>query len=139
MAVIDTEFDAIVANEIAHLERTFPGAFDNIAVTIEQDARDGEGGIRLRRGETLLGLYEGVPRLERTYDEAWMLPDKITLFMGPICEEAEADGRPLDEVVRDVVWHEVAHALGLGERRARAAEKRRRSDGGRIGRSATRA
>ncbi len=81
----------------------------------------------MRRGFTLLGLYQGVPKIARSHGEPWMLPDKITLFTGPIIEEANQTGRPVRDVVRDVVWHEVAHALGLDEHRARAAEHRRKS------------
>jgi predicted Zn-dependent protease with MMP-like domain len=119
-------FEAEVAAELSRLESTFPGVLENVAVVLEPDVRrKTRRAVQLRRGETLLGLYEGIPKTDRSYGEPWMLPDKITLFMSPILNEAETEHRVLREVIRDVVWHEVAHALGLDEDRARAAEHRR--------------
>jgi predicted Zn-dependent protease with MMP-like domain len=125
---IDKEFESFVADALDELESAFPTALENVAVVVETDVRrKTRDEIRLRRGVTLLGLYQGVPKIERSYGEPWMLPDKITLFIAPIADEAEHSGRPVRDVVRDVVWHEVAHALGLDEHRARASEHRRRS------------
>ena len=126
---INVDFESFVAEALKHLEEAFPGVLENVAVVVEPDVRrKTRNEVGLRRGETLLGLYEGIPKSERTYEEIWMLPDKITLFMRPILDEADADGRSVREVVRDVVWHEVAHALGLDEDRAYDAEQRRRSE-----------
>lgn len=118
-------FESIVLDAMRELEAAFPDAFDNVAVCVEsRPGRRSRAAVGLTRHETLLGLYEGTPRSERTFTEEWMLPDKITLYLEPIVEEAEEDGREVKDVVREVVWHEVAHALGLEEDRARAAEGR---------------
>lgn len=62
----------------------------------------------------LLGLYEGIPRTERsTYN--LVLPDRITLFQRPI----EAMCQSPDEVaaqVRTTILHELAHHYGWGDR-----------------------
>lgn len=61
----------------------------------------------------LLGLYEGIPRTERsTYN--LVLPDRITLFQRPI----EAMCQSPDEVaaqVRTTILHELAHHYGWGD------------------------
>jgi predicted Zn-dependent protease with MMP-like domain len=61
----------------------------------------------------LLGLYSGVPRLERG-DDIPSLPDKITLFQRPIeaiCQSREEVGLEVMKTLR----HEVGHYLGMDE------------------------
>ncbi|MCI0479091.1 metallopeptidase family protein [Candidatus Uhrbacteria bacterium] len=118
-----------VERAIAGLEVSFPGILTNVAVCVE-DEPDEE--TRAEQGlgpdETLCGLYDGVPTTERSYEEGWMMPDKVTLYRLPILDEAEEDGRLIEDVIRDVIWHEVAHHVGLDEDRADAVERRRRMD-----------
>ena len=60
-----------------------------------------------------LGLYEGIPLKERTSDDV-SLPDRLTLFKGPIertCRTEEA----IESEVRLTVLHEVGHFFGLEE------------------------
>jgi predicted Zn-dependent protease with MMP-like domain len=69
-------------------------------------------------GETLLGLYEGIPLTERTSRYGLVLPDRITIYQGPI----EACCRGADEVrrkVRQVVMHELGHHFGISDERLR--------------------
>lgn len=121
------EFERHVAQALAEISADFPGVLDNVAVCIED--RCGhipKKAVKLQRGETLMGLYQGVPRTARSFNEIWMMPDKITLFIQPILAEADFVGRPSSSLIREVVWHEVGHLVGLDEKRARAAEERRR-------------
>ncbi|MFH1077776.1 MAG: metallopeptidase family protein [Patescibacteria group bacterium] len=119
-----------VERAVADLDVSFPGILKNVAVCVEDEPDEttlAEQG--LGPDETLLGLYDGIPTTERSYEEGWMMPDKVTLYLLPILDEAEEDGRPIEDVIRDVVWYEVAHHLGLDEDRADAVERRRRGDG----------
>jgi predicted Zn-dependent protease with MMP-like domain len=68
---------------------------------------------RLRPGETLLGLYEGVP-LTTGFDGNMMQPDIITVFQGPI-EEMCSTPDEVREQVRTTVVHEVAHYFGISD------------------------
>jgi len=121
------EFEDVVLDALDEIEDAFPGCLENVAVCIEERCgRIPKKAVKLRHGDTLMGLYEGVPHSERSYNEIWMMPDKITLFIQSILSEARALERPATDVIREVVWHEVGHLLGLDEKRARAAEKRRR-------------
>ena len=63
---------------------------------------------------TLYGLYEGIPLTERTsgYDRA--VPDRITLFYGPLIHDFPND-IDLDREVRNTVYHELAHYFGLDD------------------------
>jgi predicted Zn-dependent protease with MMP-like domain len=104
----------------------------NLAVLVEEEpseeARREEG---LAEGETLLGLYCGVPATERGDFYSGVLPDTITLYRLPLLEEAEAlfeekrapDFRgALHLAVRETLWHEIGHYFGLGEAEVHARE-----------------
>ena len=75
--------------------------------------------VGLRPGQTLFGLYQGVPRTQRTTAYNLVLPDKITIFRGPLLAHFGADAPRLREEIRRVVLHEIAHHFGLGEERLR--------------------
>lgn len=81
---------------------------------------------RLRKGETLLGLYEGVPLTRRTSHYGLVPPDKITLFQRPIEARFRNDDEVADEI-RRVVHHEIAHYFGISDARLRQLEKKKES------------
>jgi predicted Zn-dependent protease with MMP-like domain len=66
-------------------------------------------------GETVYGLYEGVPLTERGAGYYGFLPDKITIFRGPL--ERDFAAPALEEQVRITVVHEIAHYFGFDEER----------------------
>jgi predicted Zn-dependent protease with MMP-like domain len=83
--------------------------------TIEQRIRN-----NLHPNQTLLGLYEGVPLSERQ-GMPRVLPDKITLFKGPISRQVSTLAE-LEEQIRHVLWHEIAHYYGLNHEDIAAKE-----------------
>ncbi|MFC8504725.1 metallopeptidase family protein [Pedococcus sp. NPDC057267] len=65
----------------------------------------------------LLGVYEGVPLTER--GEAWAtgaLPDRITVFRGPLTRMCDTRDELVEEVAVTVV-HEIAHHFGIDDDR----------------------
>lgn len=76
----------------------------------------------------LLGLYQGRPLPHRSVADSFTLPDRITIYQGPH-ERLARDRRHLLKLVRETIWHEVAHYFGMDERQVRAAERRRRLSG----------
>jgi predicted Zn-dependent protease with MMP-like domain len=68
-------------------------------------------------GYPLLGLYEGVPLTRRGAYYAGALPDKITIFRGPLERLYGADPERLRREVRHVVLHEIAHHFGISDER----------------------
>src|SRR5207248_408393 len=82
----------------------------------------------LRNTETLLGLYRGVPAIARgnAYGVGATLPDSIVLYRIPIEAVAAHESRSIREVIRETIWHEVAHYFGLNEREVRRREKTRK-------------
>jgi len=70
---------------------------------------------RLKLGnDTLYGLYEGVPITERTSGYDRVLPDRITLYWGPLVRDFP-DEEALANQVRITVYHEIAHYFGLSD------------------------
>jgi predicted Zn-dependent protease with MMP-like domain len=68
-------------------------------------------------GERLLGLYQGVPLTRRGGWYAGVLPDKITLYRGPLERLSGSDPERLRREVRHVVLHEIAHHFGISDDR----------------------
>ncbi len=127
------EFEKLVAEMWpAAVPERFRARVKNVAFLVEDEpspeVRLEEG---LREDETLLGLYRGVPATARggEYGVGPTLPDTITLYQTPIEEEAEATGANVRDVIRDTIWHEVAHHFGMDEREVgrREGEGRNRS------------
>ncbi len=98
---------------------------DNVAVVID-DEPTGEQRrhFDLGEGETLYGLYEGIPQTDRGGNYGGVPPDKITIFMRPILEDAATDDQ-VRAIVRDTVWHEIAHHFGMDDDEVARAEERR--------------
>jgi predicted Zn-dependent protease with MMP-like domain len=63
---------------------------------------------------TLYGLYEGVPLTHRgtAYDR--VLPDRITLYWGPLLRDFPEE-EELTAEVRKTLYHEIAHYFGMDE------------------------
>ena len=68
-------------------------------------------------GQRLLGLYQGVPLTRRGTFYSGVLPDKITLFRGPLVRRYGHDESLLRAQVRRVVLHEIAHHFGISDER----------------------
>ena len=90
---------------------------ENVAVIVEDQAHPG----RLARlgydpNEDLLGLYEGINRVERAGGYHLVTPDRITLFWRPIVDEVgSGDREAIRREVRKTVIHEVAHHFGIDD------------------------
>jgi predicted Zn-dependent protease with MMP-like domain len=68
-------------------------------------------------GQRLLGLYQGVPLTRRGSGYAGALPDKITIFRGPLVRLYGHDAETLRTEVKRVVLHEIAHHFGISDER----------------------
>jgi predicted Zn-dependent protease with MMP-like domain len=68
-------------------------------------------------GHRLLGLYQGVPLTRRSSQYGGVLPDKITIFRGPLVRLYGHDEETLRRAVRRVVLHEIAHHFGISDER----------------------
>ena len=108
-------FEQLVDKAMRQLPRKFRERISNIAVVVEDwadDATLAEMGIE--PPDTLYGLYRGIDLTRRDSSYGNVLPDVITIYQGPIVEDA-ADDADLMDIVRETVIHEVGHYFGLDD------------------------
>lgn len=116
-------FKALVARAVGYLPEEFLTRLKNIDVVVEshpsprQVERAG-----LSRGQTLLGLYEGVPKTKRGVHYGLVPPDRITIFQRPIEATCKHDADAI-AIIEKVVKHEIAHHFGISDARLRQIEK----------------
>lgn len=110
------KFEKIVAGAYEKLPEWVRAQMNNIALTIE-DFVDPETveAMKLDSYMDLLGLYKGVPLIDREHTAGVSFPDTITLYRMPILDEADVSGKSVEQVVFETLWHEVAHHFGLTE------------------------
>ena len=121
------QFEELVNAGIEAIPKKFLDLLDNVAVTIDQEPTTIQlAKFKLQHNSTLLGLYEGVPQNRRGANYTAVLPDKITIFRGPILRIAQ-DPEAIKQMVKATVWHEIAHHFGMDEHEVRFAERKRRS------------
>lgn len=107
------DFGQIVRDTIEHLPREFKSQLDNVDIVIED--WPGEDLPVITPG-LLLGLYQGLPKTKRfSYS---LLPDKITIFKGPILHIAHDDNEA-KQIIKDTVLHELGHHFGLSDEELR--------------------
>jgi predicted Zn-dependent protease with MMP-like domain len=103
-----TDFEQVVRSTVAALPQELATQLSNLAIVVEDEPP---------RGEPLLGLYQGIPLTERTSSYAGALPDKITIYRGPLERLYGDDPRELVRQIRHVVLHEIAHHFGISDER----------------------
>lgn len=119
------KFESIVLEGIKAIPEKFLEKLSNVAIVIEDNpTADQKKKLKIGNGWTLFGLYEGVPQSGRGVHYS-SLPDKITIFQKSIEEEADSE-EEMKEIVKNTVWHEIAHHFGMNEARVRQAEAKRR-------------
>ncbi len=120
MRMARRKFETLVARALLTIPEEIRARIDNVEIVVEEwPGEDHAAAAELEPGETLFGLYEGVPLVDRGIVADPLLPDKITIFQGPLEEACETDEEMAEEIRRTVV-HEVAHHFGIDD--ARLAE-----------------
>ena len=121
-----TVFEKLVEEGIALISQKFLKKLENVAIVVDEEpSAEQLRKLKLGKGYSLFGLYEGVPQIKRGPHYGMTLPDKITIFQRPIERLAHSD-EEIKQIVRDTVWHEIAHHFGSDERRVREAERKKK-------------
>ena len=117
----NNKFEQLVVEALTKLPRFFKEKLDNVNVVVENwpNQQIGHGGL-------LLGLYQGVPKTVRGAGYTMALPDKITIFKGPIELVSHGDEETIKHVVIDTVQHEIAHHFGISDARLRELKNDKR-------------
>ncbi|HMH41435.1 MAG TPA: metallopeptidase family protein [Gaiellaceae bacterium] len=104
----EVDFEQEVADAVASLPRDLRDDISNVAIVVEDEPPP---------GQPLLGLYQGIPLTRRGVGYSGVLPDKITIYRGPLERIYGADPETLRRQIRHVVLHEVAHHFGISDER----------------------
>ena len=102
------EFEQSVQGALDSLPPDLRSRMSNVAVVVADEPPP---------GQPLLGLYEGIPLTRRGSGYAGALPDKITIYRGPLERLYGHDPETLRRQVRRVVLHEIAHHFGISDER----------------------
>ena len=107
-------FEKLVERSLQRLPKKFLDALENIGIEIEgeppQEVLDDMG----IEDDGLYGLYQGTPLTEREWNYGNVLPDRITIYQGPIERDARSD-EEIEEIVLDTVVHEIGHYFGFDD------------------------
>ena len=118
------EFRQLVDEALETIPERFRDAMRNIAIVIEDEPSNAQlAEVGIEPPDTLLGLYEGTPLPERQWAHGNTLPDKITLFQGPI-EDASDDEDDIVVAIGETLIHEVGHYFGLSEEEIEEIEEK---------------
>jgi predicted Zn-dependent protease with MMP-like domain len=119
------QFRQLVDEALDTIPDDFRAAMQNIAIVIEDEptlAQLESAGID-SPDDTLLGLYEGTPLTDRSWTHGNVLPDKITLFQGPIEDDSD-DEDDVVVAIGETLIHEIGHYFGLSEEEIQDIEDR---------------
>jgi predicted Zn-dependent protease with MMP-like domain len=105
---LNDPFEEAIDDALSSLPADLRSAMSNVEIVVEDEPPD---------GRPLLGLYRGVPLPRRSSTYSGVLPDKISIFRGPITRLAAGDADRLRREVRHVVLHEIAHHFGISDER----------------------
>jgi predicted Zn-dependent protease with MMP-like domain len=103
-----SEFQQYSLDALDSLPPDLRSRMSNVEIVIEDEPP---------AGQPLLGLYQGVPLTRRGSSYGAVLPDKITIFRGPLVRLYGHESETLRREVRRVVLHEIAHHFGISDER----------------------
>ncbi len=110
-------FRELVREALATLPRDLMARVQNVEVVIEwRPTAHDRRAAGLGPGRTLLGLYHGIALPDRSEGYNLVLPDKISIYQGPIESICETDDDVRDQV-RTTVLHEIGHYFGIDDER----------------------
>jgi predicted Zn-dependent protease with MMP-like domain len=104
----DERFEEFAREALDSLPPELRAEMSNVEIVVEAEPPD---------GQPLLGLYQGIPLTRRGGYYSGALPDKITIYSGPLERLYGRDQETLRRQVKRVVLHEIAHHFGISDER----------------------
>jgi len=104
----ELDFQRVIQEALDSLPPDLREQISNLEILVEDEPPP---------GQRLLGLYQGVPLTRRGINYSGALPDKITIYRGPLERHYGASPETLRAAIRHVVLHEVAHHFGISDER----------------------
>lgn len=122
--ITDEQFQEFVSDGIDSLPSWVHSEIENVAFLIDDEPdEEKRRELGMEEGDSLFGLYEGVPRTERGVEPP-LMPDTITIYKRPILA-TYSDPEDVRTCVINTIWHEVAHYFGHDEEWVEREERRR--------------
>ncbi len=108
-------FEKVLRQAIDDLPDLFRGAIRNVAIVVEDWPPDWLlEELEIPPEQTLYGFYHGIPLPERSVLDSGNLPDKISVYRGPLAEDFR-DSEELVRQIRTTLLHEIGHYFGMDE------------------------
>ena len=109
------DFARALREALLELPPMFRDALANVAVVVEEwPSDDLLNELGVPPDDTLYGFYHGVPLPERSVLDSGLLPDKISVYRGPLMEDFP-DRNELCRQIRITLLHEIGHYFGMDE------------------------
>ena len=117
-------FQLLVEEALEDIPPRFRREMKNVAVVVEDEpSPEILEEMEIEPGDTLFGLYQGTPLPERGWAFGNALPDRISIYQGPI-EEACEDDEEIRTCVAETVIHEFGHYFGMSEEEIEEIEEK---------------
>lgn len=108
-------FDNVLRQALDDLPGMFRESLRNVAIVVEDRPPDWLlDELDLPPGETIYGFYHGIPLPERSVLDSGNLPDRISVYRGPLMEDFRDPG-DLARQIRTTLLHEIGHYFGMDE------------------------
>ena len=109
------EFEKAVERALEMIPRMFRAQLNNMTIAVEdRPSPDLLWEMGIPSGETLFGVFTGVPLPGRSVIEPPLYPDVIQIFREPLMAACHSNEQ-LEEEIAITVVHEVAHYMGMSE------------------------
>jgi len=105
---LNPDFPQVIQETVDSLPADLRERISNLEIVVEDEPPP---------GQPLLGLYQGVPLTRRGISYNGVLPDKISIYRGPLERHYAHDPELLTSQIRRVVLHEIAHHFGISDER----------------------
>ena len=117
-------FTELVEEALREIPARFRREMRNVAVVVEHEpSPEVLEDVEADPGDTLFGLYQGTPLPDRGWSYGNTLPDRISIYQGPI-EEACADDEEIRDCIAETVIHEFGHYFGMSEEEIEEIEEK---------------
>lgn len=113
----EKDFDRVVQRAVKRIPAEIRERMENILISVrKRPSREMLRQSGIPPGDIPLGLYIGASLAERSDIYPPLYPDTIFIFQEPL-EEMCSTKEELEEQIEITVVHEIAHFIGLDERR----------------------
>jgi len=109
MTISNDELGDLALAAFDELPAKFRDQVENLAFVVEDEPPPGK--------ESWLASYYGVPLTQQSVFRAAQPPHKVTIYRGPLLRLVGDDRERLEEEMRHIVRHELAHYFGISDAR----------------------